>query len=225
MWYEAEIARAVQRVVVERLMTLAATADMPQVRAIATQKLQQRGQRLAATPLTERTPARQPTRPSSRRTSSASSIVHSHPPHARKSRPRLPARRSAIREWTGWAGSRRCVRGRSDEVVGARGSGLGARGSGLGARGSGLGARGSGHGLGSRGDFSRTPRPCPTANPEPRAPSPDTYFFFACTANIAPCGSTSAIESPPGISIGPFSTCPPDVFTVSTARLTSSTST
>ncbi len=52
MPYEAEIARAVQRVVVERLMTLAATADMPQVRAIATQKLQQRGQRLAATPLT-----------------------------------------------------------------------------------------------------------------------------------------------------------------------------
>jgi hypothetical protein len=50
--YEAEIARAVQRVVVERLMTLAASADMPQVRAIATQKLQQRGQRLAAAPLT-----------------------------------------------------------------------------------------------------------------------------------------------------------------------------
>jgi Met-zincin/Domain of unknown function (DUF5117) len=50
--YEAEIARAVQRVVVERLMTLASTADMPQVRAIASQKLQQRAQRLAATPLT-----------------------------------------------------------------------------------------------------------------------------------------------------------------------------
>jgi len=50
--YEAEIGRAVQRVVVERLMTLAATADMPQVRAIASQKLQQRAQRLAATPLT-----------------------------------------------------------------------------------------------------------------------------------------------------------------------------
>jgi len=48
--YEAEIARAVQRVVVERLMTLALTADMPQVRAIASQKLQQRAQRLAATP-------------------------------------------------------------------------------------------------------------------------------------------------------------------------------
>jgi hypothetical protein len=44
--YEAEIARAVQRVVVERLMTLASTADMPQVRAIASQKLQQRAQRL-----------------------------------------------------------------------------------------------------------------------------------------------------------------------------------
>jgi len=50
--YEAEIARAVQRVVVERLMTLASTADMPQVRAIASQKLQQRAQRLAAVPST-----------------------------------------------------------------------------------------------------------------------------------------------------------------------------
>ncbi|HET9064116.1 MAG TPA: zinc-dependent metalloprotease, partial [Candidatus Binatia bacterium] len=50
--YEAEIARAVQRVVVERLMTLASTADMPRVRAIASQKLQQRAQRLSATPLT-----------------------------------------------------------------------------------------------------------------------------------------------------------------------------
>jgi hypothetical protein len=50
--YEAEIARAVQRVVVERLMTLASTGDMPQVRAIASQKLQQRAQRLAATPWT-----------------------------------------------------------------------------------------------------------------------------------------------------------------------------
>ncbi len=45
--YEAEIARAVQRVVVEHLMTLAATADMPQVRAIAARKLQQRQQRLS----------------------------------------------------------------------------------------------------------------------------------------------------------------------------------
>jgi hypothetical protein len=44
--YEAEIARAVQRVVVEHLMTLASTADMPQVRAIASQKLKQREQRL-----------------------------------------------------------------------------------------------------------------------------------------------------------------------------------
>jgi len=34
--YETEIARAVQRVVIEELMALAATADMPQVRAIAT---------------------------------------------------------------------------------------------------------------------------------------------------------------------------------------------
>ena len=45
--YEAEIARAVQRVVVEHLMTLAAGAEMPQVRAIAADKLQQRQQRLA----------------------------------------------------------------------------------------------------------------------------------------------------------------------------------
>ena len=39
--YEAEIARAVQRVVVEELMALAASADMPQVRAIATLKLEE----------------------------------------------------------------------------------------------------------------------------------------------------------------------------------------
>jgi hypothetical protein len=42
----------VQRVVVEELMALAATGDMPQVRAIASQKLQQRAQRLGAAPLT-----------------------------------------------------------------------------------------------------------------------------------------------------------------------------
>jgi Met-zincin len=47
--YESEIARAVQRVVVEHLMTLASDADMPQVRAIASQKLQQRQQRLTGT--------------------------------------------------------------------------------------------------------------------------------------------------------------------------------
>ncbi len=46
--YEAEVARAVQRVAIERLMTLANGADMPQVRAIATQKLRQRQQRLSA---------------------------------------------------------------------------------------------------------------------------------------------------------------------------------
>lgn len=55
--YEAEIARAVQRVVVERLMTLANTADMSQVRAIASQKLKQREQRLTATPGTGTTSA------------------------------------------------------------------------------------------------------------------------------------------------------------------------
>jgi hypothetical protein len=37
--YEAEVARAVQRVVVERLMDLSANADMPQVRAVATGRL------------------------------------------------------------------------------------------------------------------------------------------------------------------------------------------
>jgi hypothetical protein len=40
--YEAEIARAVQRVVVEGLTTLAGSAPMPQVRAMASLKLQQR---------------------------------------------------------------------------------------------------------------------------------------------------------------------------------------
>jgi hypothetical protein len=40
--YEAEIARAVQRVVVERLMTLAEGADMSQVRAIVTAQLKSR---------------------------------------------------------------------------------------------------------------------------------------------------------------------------------------
>lgn len=40
--YEAEIARAVQRVVVDRLMDLSANADMPQVRAVATARLVRR---------------------------------------------------------------------------------------------------------------------------------------------------------------------------------------
>jgi Met-zincin/Domain of unknown function (DUF5117) len=40
--YEQEIARAVQRVYVDSLMRLAATADMPQVRAVAAQRLRQR---------------------------------------------------------------------------------------------------------------------------------------------------------------------------------------
>jgi hypothetical protein len=38
--YEAEIARAVERVVAERLMVLAGTARMPQVRALASDALQ-----------------------------------------------------------------------------------------------------------------------------------------------------------------------------------------
>jgi hypothetical protein len=40
--YETEIARAVQRVVIERLMDLSANADMPQVRAVATGRLVRR---------------------------------------------------------------------------------------------------------------------------------------------------------------------------------------
>jgi hypothetical protein len=48
--YEAEVARAVQRVAIEQLMNLANSADMPQVRAIASQKLKQRQDRLAAGP-------------------------------------------------------------------------------------------------------------------------------------------------------------------------------
>jgi len=50
--YEAEIARAVQRVAIEQVMTLANTADMPQVRAIASQKLKQRQDRLLTVPAT-----------------------------------------------------------------------------------------------------------------------------------------------------------------------------
>jgi hypothetical protein len=47
--YEAEIQRAVQRVVVEHLMDLAANADMSQVRAIASAKLRARAALLPAT--------------------------------------------------------------------------------------------------------------------------------------------------------------------------------
>jgi hypothetical protein len=46
--YEAEIARAVQRVAAEQLMALAASADMPQVRAITTMKLEEARKRLAS---------------------------------------------------------------------------------------------------------------------------------------------------------------------------------
>jgi hypothetical protein len=45
--YQAEISRAVQRVVIDRLMDLAATAAMPQVRAIATYRLSRRAAELA----------------------------------------------------------------------------------------------------------------------------------------------------------------------------------
>ncbi|HWO24252.1 MAG TPA: zinc-dependent metalloprotease [Kofleriaceae bacterium] len=46
--YHAEIQRAVQRVAIERLMALATTAEMPQVRAIATAKLKARAALLPA---------------------------------------------------------------------------------------------------------------------------------------------------------------------------------
>jgi len=46
--YEAEVARAVQRVAVEELMQLAAGASMPQVRAIATERLARTMNRLAS---------------------------------------------------------------------------------------------------------------------------------------------------------------------------------
>jgi hypothetical protein len=45
--YEAEISRAVERVVVDELSALAASADMPQVRAIATLKLSRRFNEMA----------------------------------------------------------------------------------------------------------------------------------------------------------------------------------
>jgi uncharacterized protein DUF4953 len=45
--YEAEVKRAVERVVVDELIDLAGTAGMPQVRAIASLKLQRRGAELA----------------------------------------------------------------------------------------------------------------------------------------------------------------------------------
>jgi hypothetical protein len=47
--YEAEISRAVERVVIEQLITLAALADMPQVRAIATFKLGRQADLMNAT--------------------------------------------------------------------------------------------------------------------------------------------------------------------------------
>jgi hypothetical protein len=45
--YEQEVKRAVERVVVDRLMEMAGSAPMPQVRAVATLKLQRRGTELA----------------------------------------------------------------------------------------------------------------------------------------------------------------------------------
>ncbi|MBI2536730.1 MAG: zinc-dependent metalloprotease [Gemmatimonadetes bacterium] len=52
--YEAEIARAVQRVAVDRLMNLAASAPMPQVRAVATERLARKMNQLTgASPTTD----------------------------------------------------------------------------------------------------------------------------------------------------------------------------
>jgi len=51
--YEAEVKRAVERVVIEELMTLGATAEMPQVRAVATARLQQRQSELGRPATTE----------------------------------------------------------------------------------------------------------------------------------------------------------------------------
>jgi hypothetical protein len=47
--YEAEVKRAIERVVIDELMDLAANAPMSQVRAVATLKLQRRGTELART--------------------------------------------------------------------------------------------------------------------------------------------------------------------------------
>jgi hypothetical protein len=52
--YEAEIARAVERVVADRLMGLAAGARMPQVRALASQALETLARSAAAAPSSER---------------------------------------------------------------------------------------------------------------------------------------------------------------------------
>ena len=46
--YHAELGRAIQRIVVERLMDLAATSGMPQVRAIASMQLEELRRRMAA---------------------------------------------------------------------------------------------------------------------------------------------------------------------------------
>ena len=125
--YEAEIARAVQRVVVERLMTLAATADMPQVRAIATPEAAAARAALDGDAADQRQ-ARPRTRRCSRRTSSGSSIARSRRRRAPTSRPRLPGRRSAIRGWIGWDGWRRSASWEwtddGDQRLEAQGSGL-----------------------------------------------------------------------------------------------------
>jgi hypothetical protein len=56
--YHAELGRAVQRVVVERLMDLAATAGMPQVRAVAAFQLEELRRRLGAASAGQSVPER-----------------------------------------------------------------------------------------------------------------------------------------------------------------------
>ncbi len=55
--YEAEVSRAAQRVIVDRLMELAGSAAMPQVRAIATHRLQHRAAHLAGSVASARSTA------------------------------------------------------------------------------------------------------------------------------------------------------------------------
>ena len=102
--YEAEIGRAVQRVVVDQLMNLAANAPMPQVRAIATAKLQQA--RTAASAVTANSPA------GAHAQLIAADIKRFLERPATPATPitlptRRPERRSASPRWIGYAASSR----------------------------------------------------------------------------------------------------------------------
>jgi hypothetical protein len=111
--YEAEVQRAVQRVVVEHLMDLASSAGMSQVRAIATAKLKERAASLPAAGSTRRPLTPRCSRP----TSSGSSIAPLRRPSAPSSRPRRPVRRSASRRWRGCAASSRAARTTAAEAT------------------------------------------------------------------------------------------------------------